>query len=76
LAAGARVNEVEGPQGKVPVFGLLKRGGRVYTLPIPNAKAKTLMPVLESGVVPDSAVYTDSFAGYNVLEYPAFITVA
>ena len=58
------------------MFGLLKRGGRVYTLPIPSAKVKTLMPVLESRMVPDSAVYTDSFAGYNVLEYPVFITVA
>ena len=41
----------------MPVFGLLKRGGRVYTLPIPNAKAKMLMPILESRVVPDSIVY-------------------
>ena len=29
-----------GAAGKVPVFGLLKRGGRVYALPIPDAKAK------------------------------------
>ena len=29
-----------GAAGKVPVFGLLKRGGRVYALPIPGAKAK------------------------------------
>jgi len=29
-----------GAAGKVPVFGLLKRGGRVYTLPTPNAKAR------------------------------------
>ena len=55
-----------GAAGKVPVFGLLKRGGRVYTLPIPGAKARTLMPILESRVVPDSIVYTDSFASYDV----------
>ena len=54
-----------GVAGKVPVFGLLKRGGSVYTLPIPNAKAKTPMPILESRVVPDSIVYTDSFASYG-----------
>src|ERR1700726_3491538 len=28
-----------GAGGKVPVFGLLKRGGKVYTAIIPNAKA-------------------------------------
>jgi len=56
----------------VPVFGLLKRGGRVYTLPIPNAKAKTLMPILESRVVPDSIVYTDSFASYDVIDVSTF----
>jgi len=61
-----------GAAGKVPVFGLLKRGGRVYTLPISNAKAKTLMPILESGVVPNSIVYADSFTGYDVLDISGF----
>ena len=61
-----------GAKGKVPVFGLLKRGGRVYTLPMPNAKAKTLMPIIESRVVPDSIVYTDSFASYDVLDVSRF----
>jgi len=37
-------------------------------LPIPNAKAKTLMSILESRVVPDSVVYTGSFAGYDVVD--------
>jgi len=61
-----------GAAGKVPVFGLLKRGGRVYTLPIPNAKARTLMPILESRVVPDSIVYTGSFASYDVIDVTTF----
>ncbi len=61
-----------GAAGKVPVFGLLKRGGRVYTLPIPNAKAKTLMPILASRVVPDSIVYTDSFPSYDVIDVSTF----
>ena len=64
-----------GAAGKVPVFGLLKRGGRVYTLPIPNTKAKTPMTIIESRAVPDSIVCTDSFAGYNVLGVSSF-TVA
>ncbi len=61
-----------GAAGKVPVVGLLKRGGHVYTLPIPNVKAKTPMPILESRVVPDSIVYTDSFADCDVIGVSTF----
>ena len=61
-----------GAAGKVPVFSLLKRGGRVYALPIPGAKAKTPMPILESRVVPDRIVYTDSFANCDVIDVSTF----
>jgi transposase len=40
----------------------LKRGGRVYTVMIPNARGATLMPTMERMIVPDSIVYTDSLA--------------
>lgn len=50
-----------GAAGKVPVFGLLKRGGKVYTAIIPEAKASTLIPIIREKVLPDSIVYTDSF---------------
>lgn len=46
-----------GAAGKVPVFGLLKRGGRVYAKVIPDAKSKTLMGIIENKIVPDSIVY-------------------
>jgi len=61
-----------GARGKVPVFGLLKRGGRIYMLSIPTAKAKTLLPIIESRVVPDRIVYTDRFASYDVLDVSRF----
>ena len=35
-----------GAAGKVAVFGLLKRGGRVYTAIIPDSKSSTLMPII------------------------------
>ena len=35
-----------GAAGKIPVFGLLKRGGKVYTAIIPDAKATTLIPII------------------------------
>ena len=61
-----------GVGGKVPVFGLLKRGGRVYTKIIPDASSSTLIPIIESKVVPDSIVYSDCWKGYNVLDVSEF----
>lgn len=61
-----------GAAGKVPVFGLLKRGGKVYTKVIPDAKSRTLPPIIESKIYPDSIVYTDNFASYDVLDVSNF----
>jgi len=61
-----------GSAGKIPVFGLLKRGGRVYTKIIPNAASATLMPIIKRKVVPDSIVYSDCWRGYNVLDVSEF----
>jgi len=61
-----------GAAGKVPVFGLLKRGGKVYTKIIPDASSATLYPIIERKVVPDSIVYTDCWRGYNVLDTSEF----
>jgi transposase len=61
-----------GAAGKVPVFGLLTRGSTVYTAIIPDAKAKTLIPIIREKVTPDSIVYTDSFQVYDVLDVSEF----
>ena len=58
--------------GKVAVFGLLKRGGKVFTAIIPNAKTETLLPIIEANVQPDSVVYTDTFKSYNALDVSRF----
>jgi transposase len=50
-----------GAVGKVIVFGLLKRGGKVYTAIVPNAKTETLLPIIQEKVEPDSIVCTDTF---------------
>ncbi len=57
-----------GAAGKVPVFGLLKRGGKVYARVIPDVKSRTLQPILERKIVPDSIVYSDTLSSYNVLD--------
>ena len=61
-----------GAGGKVPVSGLLKRGGNVHTVVIPNAASSTLLPITQQRIKPDSVVYTDSFAAYNVLDAEGF----
>ena len=61
-----------GAAGKIPVFGLLKRGGKVYTKVITDASSATLMPIIERKVVPDSIVYSDGWKGYNVLDVSDF----
>ena len=61
-----------GAGGKVAVFGLLKRGGKVCTAIIPNAKTETLLPIIAEKVTPDSIVYTDYFRSYNALDVSDF----
>jgi transposase len=61
-----------GAAGKIPVFGLLKRGGKVYTKIIPDASSATLFPIIERKVIPDSIVYSDCWRGYNVLDVSDF----
>lgn len=61
-----------GAAGKVPVFGLLTRGGKVDTAIIPDAKATTVIPIIRENVTPDSIVYTDSFRVYDVLDVSEF----
>jgi transposase len=61
-----------GATGKVPVFGLLKRNGKVYAVIIPDAKSQTLMPIIRQKVTPDSIVYSDAFCSYNALDVSEF----
>ena len=61
-----------GATGKVPVFGLLKRNGKVYAVIIPDAKSHTLMPIIRQKVTPDSIVYSDAFCSYNALDVSEF----
>ncbi|MBY0281970.1 MAG: IS1595 family transposase [Alphaproteobacteria bacterium] len=61
-----------GAAGKVPVFGVLKRGGKVYTQALTDTKSDTLMPIIEKKIKPDSIVYTDCYGSYNALDISEF----
>ena len=62
-----------GAAGKVVVFGILKRNGRVYTVAVDNAKSETLLPAIKKKIMPDSIVYTDSLSSCNKLDVSSFI---
>ena len=61
-----------GAAGKVAVFGLLKRNGKVYTVTVPNTQTATLFPIIREQVKPDSIVYTDCYRRYDVLDVSEF----
>ena len=61
-----------GAAGKIPVFGILKRNGQVYTQIVDNTKTETLIPIIRSNVTPDSIVYTDTYKSYNILDVSEF----
>ena len=50
-----------GAAGKVAVFGILKRQGKVYTVVVDDTKTNTLLPVIKRKIMPDSIVYTDCY---------------
>ena len=54
-----------GAAGKVVVFGILKRHGKVFTVVVENTKAKTLMNAIAMKIKPDSIVYTDTYRSYD-----------
>ena len=56
-----------GAAGKVPVFGLLERAGRVKVEVVKDVSAETLLDATIKTVRRGSLVYTDQFKGYNAL---------
>lgn len=61
-----------GAAGKVAVFGILKRGGKVYTKVVNDTKTETLMPLIARKIAPDRIVYTDCYRSYNALDVSDF----
>lgn len=61
-----------GASGKVAVFGILKRHGKVYTKMVRDTKTQTLMPIIKGKIQPDSIVYTDNYRSYYALDVSEF----
>ena len=50
---------------KVLVLGILKRGGKVHTQIIPNAKKESIMPIIQGKVLDQTTVHTDGWRSYD-----------
>ena len=61
-----------GAAGKVVVFGILKRGGKVFTKVVKDTRTETLLPLITRKIAPDSVVYTDCYRSYNALDVSDF----
>ena len=68
----AKARGGRGAACKVAIFGLLKRGGKIYTAIIPSAKTETLWPIIELNVQPDRLMYADNIKSYNSLDLSRF----
>ena len=56
-----------GAANKTPVFGLLKRAGKVYTEIVPDCKKATLQAIIRGRVAPQVAIHSDGWRGYDGL---------
>lgn len=56
-----------GAGGKIPIFGLLKRGGKVSVHIVSSVSRKELLPIIKHKVLGDTKIYTDSFRSYDSL---------
>ena len=52
---------------KIPVFGIKKRDGKVYTQIIKNASKAEIKPIIKRLIAKDSTVYTDGWRAYDGL---------
>jgi transposase-like protein len=56
-----------GAYKKTPVFGILKRGGKVYTEVVPDCAKATLQGIIRGRVDPDSVIHSNGWRGYDGL---------
>ena len=50
-----------GAAGKTPVFGLLKRGEKIYVRVVENCSRESLMPIIQGLTLSSSTIYTDGW---------------
>jgi transposase len=61
-----------GATGKVVVFSMLKRHGKVYTVIVRDTSSNMLMYEIANKIKLHNVVYTDSYQSYNALDVSGF----
>lgn len=56
-----------GAAGKTPVFGLLKRNGKVFVSIVKNCSREELIPVIRGCALEGSVIHTDGWKAYDGL---------
>ena len=56
-----------GAAGKTPVFGLLKRKGKVFVSVVKNCSKDELLPIIQGRVLEGSTVHSDGWKAYDGL---------
>ena len=56
-----------GAAGKTPVFGLLKRNGKVFVTVVPNCSKEELLPIIQGKILEASVIHTDGWKAYDGL---------
>lgn len=56
-----------GAAGKTPVFGLLKRDGKVFVTVVPKCSKDELMPIIQGKILEGSIIHTDGWKAYDGL---------
>jgi transposase len=56
-----------GAAGKTPVFGLLKRDGKVLVEVVQNCSKAQLMPIIQGNILEGSTIHTDGWKAYDGL---------
>lgn len=61
---GGRKKHEYGRRSKMVVFGMVQRGGEVITRAVPDAKLKTLMPLITGNIAKGSQITSDEYMVY------------
>ena len=56
-----------GAAGKTPVFGVLKRNGKVHVEIVSNCSRDSLMPIIQGKILEGSTIHTDGWRAYDGL---------
>ena len=56
-----------GAAGKTPVFGVLKRHGKVFVTVVKNCSKAELLPIIQGKVLEGSTIHTDGWKAYDGL---------